>query len=221
MIEAVIFDMDGVMFDTEKLSEEAWIAAGEKAGFNITDEHISKIRGLNADKSKELFDNIFGSKFDFYSVRQTCVDYVNAYIDKNGVPIKEGLIELLEYLSHNDIKIVLATATENKTAVYLLSAAGVLQYFDKLICGDMVTKGKPDPEIYLKAVESIDSCAENCIAIEDSPNGINSAYNAGCKVIMVPDIDQPTDELEKMLYYKADTLIDVRLKIQELEGIHD
>jgi HAD superfamily hydrolase (TIGR01509 family) len=217
MLKAVIFDMDGLMFDTERLSLEAWEYAGDKFGFDITPEDVARIRGVGKLNSKEIFEEMFGEKFDFYATRDARVLYMNEYIDKNGVPVKEGLEELLQYIKSRGLKVALATSTENKNAIYYLTDANVLQYFDKLICGDMVEKGKPDPDIYIKAVESLGYKPEECIVLEDSPNGILAASRANCKVIMVPDLDKPDEETANLVIDVAVTLRDVIKKLETLE----
>lgn len=209
MLEAVVFDMDGLMFDTEALAVLAWKKAGEKFGYDIKSKDIAKIRGTSVENGKKIFEEIFDENFEFYTIKEASTAYMNEFIDKNGVPIKKGLNELLEFLRKNNIQIALATSTDNKTAVYYLTNSNVIGYFDKIICGDMVENGKPNPDIYLKALDSLNVKPENCLVLEDSPNGIKAARNAGCKVIMVPDIDKPTKELRKNVSAIAADLLEV------------
>ena len=129
---------------------------------------------------------------------------------KTGCPIKTGLFEILDYLKSKDIKIALATSTTAKSATEILTRAKVIDYFDRLICGDMVAKSKPDPEIFVTAVKELGENPKDCIALEDSINGIKSAYGAGLKPIMVPDLIEPTEEIRPMLFALCKDLTEVK-----------
>lgn len=216
MIKAVIFDMDGLMFDTEALAVKSWKYVGEKFNCDITDEMISKARGVDIAHTKMIFEDAFGSNVDFYDLQSAYVAYMNEYVDLNGVPIKQGLEKLLEYIKKRGLKIALATSTENKRAIYYLTKANVLHYFNKILCGDMVEKGKPDPDIYLKAVASLGLKAEECIVLEDSPNGSLAAHRANCPVIMVPDLDKPNDDIKNIVLDVAQNLCEVKDKLEKM-----
>ena len=120
------------------------------------------------------------------------------------------LFEILDYLKSKDIKIALATSTTAKSATEILTRAKVIDYFDRLICGDMVAKSKPDPEIFVTAVKELGENPKDCIALEDSINGIKSAYSAGLKPIMVPDLIEPTEEIRPMLFALCKDLTEVK-----------
>lgn len=216
MIKAVIFDMDGLMFDTEALAIEAWKYAGEKFGYNISSSIIKKTIGLDINCTKEIFEKNFDEKFDFYAVKSLCNEYIDKYIDSKGIPVKKGLKELLEYIKKRKLKIAIATSTENKRTVYYLTKANIINYFNNILCGDMIEKGKPDPEIYLKAVESLGVKPEECVVLEDSPIGSISAHKAGCIVIMVPDIIKPDKKTKKIISDLAEDLNDVCKKLEKM-----
>lgn len=209
MIKGVIFDMDGLMIDTEKLLMRFWIQSAQEHGFDMQKEHVLQIRSLAPKYAIEKFRSFFGDDFDYYSVKKRRIELMNDYINKNGIEKKYGLDELLEYLTENGYKKAVATATDiSRTKVYL-EKLDIIKYFDEIVTASMVENGKPEPDIYLKASEKIGLKPEECMALEDSPNGICSAYRAGCKAVMIPDLSQPDEETLKLLYTKADNLAEV------------
>lgn len=209
MIKAVIFDMDGLMFDTETLAVDAWSHAGREMELDIPRNIVIKTCGLNAENSKRVFFEYLGKDFDFYTCREVKLGYMTKYISDNGVPVKPGLIELLEFLKANDYRMTIATSTKKERAEYYLKTAGVLKYFDKAVFGDMIERGKPEPDIYLKAIEILGANPHECIALEDSPAGIEAAYRAGINPVMIPDLIEPDEQTSRMLYAKLPGLLDV------------
>lgn len=207
-IKGIIFDMDGLMLDTEKLLTRFWIKAAGEYGFGMKMEHVLGIRSLAAKYAIPKLQSIFGEDFDYRAIRSRRIELMNDYIKENGIEKKKGLDELLEFLK-GKFSISVATATDYERTEMYLKKVGVFDYFDKIICGPMVENGKPAPDIYLKAAEELGLPPEECVALEDSPNGILSAYRAGCKPIMVPDLSQPDEETASMLYAKADSLSEV------------
>ncbi|MDF2595301.1 MAG: phosphoglycolate phosphatase [Clostridia bacterium] len=198
MIRAAIFDMDGLMFDTEHLAFEGWMKAAKELNYPITPEVIALLRGRNIKASKALFEELFGNNVDYDKARQIRTTYVIETIEKSGIPIKTGLLEMLSYLKQKQIKMAVATSTHKEQAIRFLELAGVTRYFDFCICGDMVTSGKPDPEIFLKAAEILDQKPENCVIFEDSPAGVEAGWQAGSKVVLIPDLTEPTQETVEM-----------------------
>ncbi len=212
MIKGIIFDMDGLMLDTEKLLMRFWIESAKEHGFDMKPEHVLSIRSLAGKYAAPKLQGIFGSDFDYTSVRKRRIELMNQFIEENGVEKKPGLDKLLEYLKKHKYKIAVATATEKERADIYLEKVGIIDYFDKFVCNAMVENGKPAPDIYLKACEELSLPPCKCIALEDSPNGIISAYNAGCLPVMVPDLSQPDEQTAKLLYQKInklDLLIDI------------
>lgn len=206
MIKGVIFDMDGLMIDTEKLLTKFWCKAAKLYGFNMTMEHVLGIRSLAAKFAEPKLKGIFGDSFNYMEVRAKRIELMNEYIENNGIEKKKGLDELLIYLKQNGYKIAVATATDLKRTTAYLTRIGIFDYFDKIICASMVKNGKPEPDIYLKASEELGFLPKECIALEDSPNGIISAHRAGCIPIMIPDLSEPDDELLKLCEARLDSL---------------
>lgn len=209
MVKAVLFDMDGLMFDTERLAIDAWNYAGKLMGYNITEEIVKKTCGLDIENTKHIFLDCLGQKFDFYACREIRVKYAMKYIAEKGLPIKLGLIDLLSFLKTNNYRTSIVTSTERDKVEYYMNSVNILQYFDELVTGDMVERGKPEPDIYLKAIEAVCVKPNECIALEDSPIGIESAYKAGAKPVMIPDLLEPDEQTNKMLYAILPSLLDV------------
>ena len=190
-----IFDMDGLMLDTEKLLVRFWRQAASEYGYDMTDEDVFGIRSLSRKYSVPRLKERFGQEFPFEEVRSRRIKLMNDFIDQNGFEVKRGLFELLSYLKDSGKSIAVATATARDRATDYLRRINALDYFDAVICGDMVTNGKPEPDIYITAANELGIPCDECAAFEDSPNGVLSAYRAGCQVIMIPDLTQPTEEI--------------------------
>ena len=208
-IKGVIFDMDGLMLDTEKLLAKYWMQAAHEAGFPMELEHVLGIRSLSAVYAKPKLQGIFGKDFDYEKIRARRRELTAQHLETYSIEKKSGLDELLQYLHENQYRIAVATATDRQRTDLYLKQVGVYDYFDAFVCGDMVTTGKPDPEIYLKSSDALGLAPEVCIALEDSPNGIISAYRAGCRAVMIPDLSQPDEELKPYLSACLPSLSDV------------
>lgn len=210
MVKAVIFDMDGVLIDTEKHYNAAWCEAAHGAGFDFTREHALLLRSLDPKLASELMKELFGEGFDYFAIREVRRKLVAERLAKYGLEKKPGIDELLTFLHEKGIKTAVATATPIELTYQHLEKIGVKNQFDKIVSAKQVAHGKPAPDVYLYACEQIGEKPEDCIAVEDSPNGIKSAYAAGCKPVMVPDLTQPDEELVPMLYGVAKTLVDIK-----------
>lgn len=209
MIEAVVFDMDGILFDTERLTLRLWKKICDSEGYPDVTVYSSEFMGMNHAAHRQYFERRFGKEFPYDAFMALGRKAVLEEIAKNGVPVKPGLFELLGYLKEHRLRIAAATSTQRKTAVGFFESTKIIGYFDAMICGDMVEKSKPDPDIYRKAAAALNTKPEHCMALEDSPNGIRSAYNAGMKTVMVPDLVAPSPELDKLLFGCVPALNDV------------
>lgn len=215
MIKAVIFDMDGVLLDTEKHYNAGWCQAAKEAGFPFTREHALLLRSCDAKLGTKLMQEIFGEEFDYYAIRERRRQIVAERLATYGLEKKPGLEEILTFLHERGIKAAVATATAMELTTQHLKNIGVYDRFDKIVSAKQVAHGKPAPDVYLYACEQIGERPEDCIAVEDSPNGILSAYRAGCKPVMVPDLTGPDEELSKYLYHCVDTLADIRMILEK------
>lgn len=215
-IKAVIFDMDGIILDTETLLEKYWRRAAKEFGFDMSREQALELRSLAGEYASPLLKKYFGEGFDYTAVRNRRKKLMEENIAQNGLKKKKGAEEALEYIKKLGLKRALATATDIERAENYLKKIGLFDKFDCICCGPMVKHGKPSPDIYLLAAERLGLAPEECAAVEDSPNGITSAYRAGMKPIMVPDLSEPDEELKKLLYKKCDSLTELPAVIDEL-----
>ncbi len=214
MIKAVISDMDGVILDSEKLYVRFWCEAGKFYGHPMRTEHALAIRSMARPLAEQKLKSFFGEDFDYYAVHAKRVELMDKYIAEFGIEPKSGAKELLSYLKANGYKVALATATAQDRAKGYLEQLDLLKYFDKVVSAKMVEHGKPAPDIYLYAAKQLGEKPEDCLALEDSPNGIISAANAGCKTVMVPDLDEPTNEIMPYLFDVAHGLGEVEDKLR-------
>jgi len=197
MFEAVVFDMDGVITDTEKLYRRFQMEEGRKRGIpeDVLVYACEHIAGGNKYSNKPIFESIVGRGIDYMEFREKLMANLDAYIAANGVELKYGVKETLAYLKDKGIKVGLATSTIRERAIGYLTAHDIYKYFDKLVFGNMVEHGKPAPDIYLKACEELDVEPARTVAVEDSINGIKSAGTAGLYAVMVVDLIKPNDEI--------------------------
>lgn len=202
----VIFDMDGLMFDTERVFVKAWDYAGEKIGVGKAGYMVYKTLGMNIKASYNVWKTEFGDRYQEEELRKYTKEFLQKYYAENKVPVKKGLYVLLDYLKKAGVKMAVASSSPRWEVEKHLKDAGIYDYFVGIVCGDMIQNSKPDPEIYLKACELLERKPSDCLALEDSKNGLLSAHRAGCKPIMVPDLWQPDEETEKILYAKFEDL---------------
>lgn len=209
-MQAVIFDMDGIIFDSERFMVQCWLEVTKESKILHIKETCYACLGLNDRETKAKFLEIYGSDFpyDFYEMQMWQL-FLNG-AEKGKLKKKRGIEELLQYLKEQGVKIALATSTKKNTALRELEQAGLLSYFDQWICGDMVHKSKPDPEIYIKACECLEVSPKEAVAIEDSYNGIRSAHQAGVSVFMVPDMIGPNEEMKQLTSGIFPSLIEVK-----------
>ena len=198
MIKGIIFDMDGVMIDSERQSNYGWLRAAEEKGVEMPMWLINIFKGAPAVLSKQHFDNYFHGQIDYWDTRKLRSKYVHKLRETEGIPVKRGLYELLEYSRSTGIKCAVATSTQKKSAYETLHVIGVWDYLNAVVFGDEVANGKPAPDIFLKAAHDLGLEPSECIVIEDSINGIRAGYNAKIRVVHVPDTIMIDDDIKEL-----------------------
>lgn len=210
MIEAIVFDMDGILFDTERLSVESWVEVAGQMGLGDIDKGVYGCIGLNRTDCRIFLKETYGEDFPYEYFREQTAAVFQQKVDKDGLPVMKGAEELLLWLQEKGMKVALASSTNTRKVESHLQLAGFTGFFQAVIGGDMVEHSKPLPDIYWKACQLLQADPAGTVAVEDSPNGIRSAYAAGMLPVMVPDLVQPDPEIANMLYQRCDSLFAVR-----------
>lgn len=205
-IKAVLFDMDGTLIDTEKYYRIFWPKAMAEFGYHMTDEQVLSMRSLGRPFAPAQLKEWFGEKLDYYAIRARRTQIMEECLDREGIQLKPGAVTILKELQKRGVPAAVATASPPERTEKYLNLTGIRQYFSKIISATQVKEGKPSPDIYLFACAELGFEPEECMAVEDAPNGVLSAYRAGCKVVMVPDQTQPDEELKKCLYGCVESL---------------
>ena len=208
-IDAVIFDMDGVIFDSERAYMVCCIEVGKKYNLENVEEVCLKCIGINSRETARILYESYGDSFPLEKYRQEVYELFREVYGNGKLPVKEGVQELLGYLKSAGVPMAIASSTKSSDVKMELDEAGLLKYFDKVIGGEMVERSKPEPDIFLKAAEELGMEPENCLVIEDSHNGVRAAYTAGMIPVMVPDLLEPTPEMKEKTAAIYKTLLDV------------
>ncbi|MBD5158113.1 MAG: HAD family phosphatase [Butyrivibrio sp.] len=205
----IVFDMDGVLFDTQKIYCKAWEEAAGVLGIPDIGEPLRRCIGMNRNDQEAILKDFYHDSFpydDFYREKDKAFD---AILSK-GVPLMKGTREILEFLKEKGARVAIASSSRVGMVEDNLKNTGLTGFFDKIVGGNLVTHSKPNPEIYLKACELLGVKPEESYAVEDSYNGIRAASAAGMRVIMVPDMQPPTEETDALIYKKFDSLLDFK-----------
>lgn len=214
-IRGVLFDMDGVILDSEKLYAKFWAAGCAFFGYPMTYQQALGMRSLSAQVGQEYLSSLFGPEISYAQVRAKRIELMDAYVEENGIEAKPGIFELLDYLAGRGIPYAITTASPTDRIKNHLGRIGLYDRFSHICTAHEVAHGKPAPDIYLLGAKTIGLPPESCLALEDSYTGILSAHRAGCLATIVPDLDQPGENILSIAYARADSLMDV---VDLLEG---
>lgn len=198
MKKAVIFDMDGLMIDSERLTFQAYQHILKEMNLTISEDFYKTLLGKTIDSIHDLFYTTYGNDFPIQDVIQKVHQYIEESFITKGVPLKKGLLELLVYLKEHNYKTIVATSSQRKRVDQILQLSDLTKYFDDSICGDEVNKGKPNPEVFLKSCQKLNVLPQEAIVLEDSEAGIQAAFHGNIDVICIPDMKFPESEYEEM-----------------------
>lgn len=209
--QGVIFDMDGLLFDTESIYYQATQKIADEMGFPYDKALYLRFLGVSDEEIQANYHEIYASfgKVNVQEFIQRTYDETMAIFQSGGVPLKEGVRELLQFLDENQIPRLVASSNVRPAIELLLDGAGIQSYFSGIVSAEDVTRAKPDPEIFKKALTFLGTPAAQTLILEDSFHGITAAFQAGIPVIMVPDLVQPTQEIKEKTLHVFDSLLQV------------
>lgn len=216
-VDAVIFDMDGVLIDSERISFKCYQEVLKDYEYEIDEKIYVKFIGRNVAGIKEVLQGEFGMEFPFDEVYERKSKLTLELTKKNGVKIKPGVHELLNYLNKENYKIAVATSTRRERALELLEEAKIKEKVNYVVCGDQVKNSKPDPEIFLRAAEGLEVMSHKCMVIEDSDAGITAAHAANMTGIHVPDMKILEDKNKNLAFRVCKNLLDVKNILEEIK----
>ena len=208
-IDLVIFDMDGLIFDTESIYIQKGYEISKKYGYEVSEDIIMKTIGMTDKSSRDIYKTAYGNNFPYDLMANEIDSYIISLGENGKLPFMSGALEIFEYFKKNNKKMALATSSSREKTEILLINSKIMKYFDCVVCGNDITQGKPNPEIFLKAAKYIDIEPKRTLVLEDSLNGIRAAYAANMIPIMVPDKIQPTEEINKMYYMEMPSLFNL------------
>ena len=212
----VLFDMDGLVLDSEKLYSRFWQEACISLGYPMTHDQALTMRALNAEAGEANLKKFFGPDIDYASVHGARIRLMDAFVEEHGIAPKPGIRELLAFLKERGIGAALATSSPMDRIQSYLAPLDLLNKFDAVCSCREVSHGKPEPDIFLYAAGKLHCSPRDCLVLEDSPAGILSGFRAGCIPVMIPDQDQPGEDTRKLLTAQADSLFDIIDLISEL-----
>ena len=197
-MKAIVFDMDGVLFDTERICMNTWHEMARERNLEHMDQVAENSIGRNRVAIEKIYHDVYGEDFPVAQFLDESRRRMWDSIEQNGLKLMKGVMELLIYLRQSDYRIAIASSSGDQVIERYLEIAGMRQYFDRIVGGNQIQNSKPSPDIYLKACEVLGANPPDTIAVEDSPNGIRSAYSAGMIPVMIPDMIQPDEEIRQM-----------------------
>ena len=206
MVSGIIFDMDGVLIDSERQSNEGWLWAAGQLGVDMPMWLIDSFKGAPAELCCKFFDDYYKGVIDYWEAKELRTQHVYKIRETEGIPVKKGVKDIFEYIRNNGLKCAVATSTRRESAEKTLHEIGVWDYLDAVVYGDEVEHGKPEPDIFLRAAKAIGVNPSEVVVVEDSINGIKAGYAAGMRVVHIPDTIAIDDDIRKLTYMVCDDL---------------
>lgn len=206
MVSGIIFDMDGVLIDSERQSNEGWLWAAGQLGVDMPMWLIDSFKGAPAELCCKFFDDYYKGVIDYWEAKELRTQHVYKIRGTEGIPVKKGVKDIFEYIRNNGLKCAVATSTRRESAEKTLHEIGVWDYLDAVVYGDEVERGKPEPDIFLRAAKAIGVNPSEAVVVEDSINGIKAGYAAGMRVVHIPDTIAIDDDIRKLTYMVCDDL---------------
>ena len=216
MIKAIIFDMDGLMIDSERVTFECYQERLKDMNLTMDEEFYKTLLGKPIKGIYQRFYDVYGNDFPIQNMIQDVHQLMAERFETEGVPVKKGLVELLHYLKDNNYKTIVATSSNRDRVDKILAQAKITEFFDDSICGDEVTKGKPNPEVFLKSCQKLGVNVDEAIVLEDSEAGIQASYDANIKVICIPDMKYPEKQYEEKTFKILKDLTEVTAYLKSL-----
>lgn len=206
MVSGIIFDMDGVLIDSERQSNEGWLWAAGQLGVDMPMWLIDSFKGAPAELCCKFFDDYYKGVIDYWEAKELRTQHVYKIRETEGIPVKKGVKDIFEYIRNNGLKCAVATSTRRESAEKTLHEIGVWDYLDAVVYGDEVEHGKPEPDIFLRAAKAIGVNPSEAVVVEDSINGIKAGYAADMRVVHIPDTIAIDDDIRKLTYMVCDDL---------------
>ena len=217
-VRGVLFDMDGLVLDSEKLYTRFWREAMQELGYPMTQAQSLGMRSLNRERGQQYLEACFGPGVDYAEARDIRIRRMDAWIAEHGVEPKPGIQELLTWLHTHRLPCAITTSSPPDRIREHLTPLGLYEQFNEICSGYEVAHGKPDPDIYLYGAARLRLDPKDCLALEDSPAGIESAFRAGCLPVVIPDRDQPSEATLARSFARADSLADICALLEQLNG---
>ena len=206
MVSGIIFDMDGILIDSERQSNEGWLWAAGQLGVDMPMWLIDSFKGAPAELCCKFFDDYYKGVIDYWEAKELRTQHVYKIRETEGIPVKKGVKDIFEYIRNNGLNCAVATSTRRESAEKTLHEIGVWDYLDAVVYGDEVERGKPEPDIFLRAAKAIGVNPSEAVVVEDSINGIKAGYAAGMRVVHIPDTIAIDDDIRKLTYMVCDDL---------------
>lgn len=213
-----IFDMDGLLLDSERLYFSILQECMAEAGYRLELPQYCRTLGIAGELLVNTMREMFGPDYPFYEISRQAGERMDTYCAGQPIPVKDGILPLLEFLKDRGVPCCVASSTRRRRVESQLKSAGLHRFFSLFMCGDMVERSKPEPEIFLRCAEHFGVSPEDCVVLEDSENGILAAANGGIPVICIPDLKQPAPEIASHAMFTAKNAWEVLAYYETLSG---